>query len=188
MEEHSPERAFRVSTSREISRDPTVRTENVPFRECTWGICKDTPMPKIADRPHWVTIALALLGSGIAAFGLWWKSRPAEHPRPVASREFIVGVWQADRRDVNGNHWVNKRQYLASGRYEGWDIFVDKASGAAKEIRASGTWEFEKLSDQTFQISGTPDRTPPWQAELKIIDEDHIQNIRQTYIVERLAK
>ena len=38
---------------------------------------------KTADRPHWLTITLALIAAGVSVFGIWWNYQ--EHSAPPIS-------------------------------------------------------------------------------------------------------
>jgi hypothetical protein len=103
----------------------------------------------------------------------------------IDSPDFMPGVWGVDSRYQNGEHWVGKWEFLANGRFDGWDIFA--GGGAPREVHVSGRWKLEKLTDQTFRLTGYPDSGTPWWGDFKIIDRRHIENIQRTYLVERLA-
>lgn len=109
-------------------------------------------------------------------------SNPPE-PSLVASSEFFVGRWRVDE-DL-GTSIRNVVDYYGNGRFEGKQIEVSGDRG--KATPESGKWEVDKISDRTFLLKlRYDDATPPWQGTYKIIDRNHIQNIDQNYVAERV--
>jgi hypothetical protein len=113
-------------------------------------------------------------------------SHPEPPKAPVASREFFLGRWRVDQENVLGQgvHSVNTATYFDNGRFEGHDLVANSYQGG--DIKESGTWEVERLSDQSFQLSLHFDNGTAWKGEFRIIDQDHIHNIGDNYIAERV--
>ena len=64
----------------------------------------------------------------------------------------------------------------------GWDTVFVNNSGAREFW--SGTWSFEKLSDDTFRLSSTLNGESH-RSTFRIFDHDHIQNVGNNYMVVR---
>ena len=108
-------------------------------------------------------------------------SNPPE-PRIVASNEFFLGRWRVDQG--LGRSVRNVVDYYANGRFEGKQIEVSGNRGI--ETPGSGTWELVKLSDRTFRLKLVYDVGEPFEGTYKILDRDHIQNIDDNYVAERV--
>jgi hypothetical protein len=108
---------------------------------------------------------------------------PAPAPAPVASREFFIGRWRVDQMQ-DGVHGVNTVDYFDSGRFEGHDLMANGYQG--RDVPESGTWMVEKISNQSFRLMTQFDTGLSWRGTFKIIDQDHIQNIDDNYVAERV--
>ena len=106
-------------------------------------------------------------------------TQPAEEP----INDFFVGRWRVDQEigDVSGGNVVD---YDKNGRFSGKDIVVAGTEG--RKIYESGTWEVVKLSAKTFRLTLRFDNGTQWTSAFRILDHDHIQNIDENYVAERV--
>ena len=109
-------------------------------------------------------------------------SNPPE-PTIVASNDFFMGRWRVDQG--LGRSVRNVVDYYANGRFVGKQIEVSGNQGF--ETPGSGTWELVKLSDRTFRLKLVYDVGEPFEGTYKILDRDHIQNIDDNYVAERVG-
>lgn len=106
----------------------------------------------------------------------------SSEPRITASNEFFLGRWRVDQG--LGRVVRNVVDYYPNGRFEGKQIEV--AGGHGFETPGAGTWELIKLSDRTFRLKLVYDVGDPFEGAYKILDRNHIQNIDDNYVAERV--
>ena len=106
-------------------------------------------------------------------------------PPPVASREFLVGHWEVEQNsgESSGNTSI---EYFGDGTFSGKMTAFQGAKGV--RVPASGQWQFEKLSTDTFRLRiwFSENNLKPWQGTFRIFDHDHIQNTDQNYVAVRV--
>jgi hypothetical protein len=78
----------------------------------------------------------------------------------------------------------NVVDYYRNGRFEGRSIAGSGNQGLKK--LESGKWELDKLSDRTFRLTLMNDDGTRWTGKFKILDQNHIQNIDENYVAERV--
>ncbi|MGD0892347.1 MAG: hypothetical protein ABR923_12500 [Terracidiphilus sp.] len=112
--------------------------------------------------------------------------QPEPPKAPVVSREFFLGRWRAEQDNAYGIgvHSVNTITYFDNGRFEGNALMANSYGG--RNVSESGNWEFVKLSDQSFRLFIKGDNGYQIKADFTIIDQDHIHNIGDNYIAERV--
>ena len=158
-----------------------------------------TDAPARAPTPPWLIALIALLAVGVIWFVLasgevldkasipgWleldFSTRPAA-PRPVASRDFMLGKWEVDQpngTDTSGTTIT----YDRDGTLSGWAMLF--VNGVGRREPWSGTWSFTRLSDDTFRLSAVIGGRPPILATFRIFDRDHIQNTDTNYVAVRI--
>jgi hypothetical protein len=149
------------------------------------------------------SVAIAILVGGTSP---WWFNeffnKPAPKPSPteitanhqeptvnpqqsapVASSDFFVGRWRVDQvvGSVSGGNVVD---YFKNGRFEGQQLMVSGNMG--QKIGESGVWEVEKLSNQSFRLKLVFDNGTQWTGKFRIIDQNHIHNVDENYVAERV--
>lgn len=106
----------------------------------------------------------------------------AVSPRPVASRDFMLGKWEVEQ-PMGGNSSGTSIIYNNDGTLTGWaTVFVNNSG---RRETWSGTWNFEKLSDDTFRLRATINGKAI-KATFRIFDHDHIQNVDNNYMAVRV--
>ena len=151
-----------------------------------------------AERPTWVTALLIVVVIGVVAYVLhaggvlekvsipgWLEfdfSKPAASPRPVASRDFVLGKWEVEQ-PVGGNSSGTSITYNKDGTLTGWATVFDNNAGRREAW--SGSWSFEKLSDDKFRLDAIINGIQR-QATFRIFDQDHIQNVDNNYMAVRV--
>jgi hypothetical protein len=109
--------------------------------------------------------------------------KPAAPPRPVATRDFIVGRWEVDQQLAPNYFGGTSVVYYKDGTLKGWaDRFVDNA-GTREQW--AGTWDIKVLADDQFQLKATLNGAP-YEFTFRIFDKDHIQNVDNNYIAVRM--
>ena len=68
----------------------------------------------------------------------------------VASRDFVLGRWRVEQ-SFGSASGANVVDYFSNGRFEKTEM--DVVGNQGQRITQSGTWEFEKLSDQAFRLT-----------------------------------
>jgi hypothetical protein len=104
-------------------------------------------------------------------------------PATTASRDFFVGRWQVSQETAAGSG-MNTVDYYDNGKFEGHALVVSGEQG--RNIGESGTWQVEILSAQSFRLRLLFDNGSQWTGKFKIIDKDHIHNLDENYIAERV--
>jgi hypothetical protein len=150
-------------------------------------------------RPGWLMALLAAAVVGVAGYALYsggalekaaipgwlefdFSPKPATPPHPVASRDFILGQWEVEQA-AGANAAGTRLTYYQDGTLKGWETRI--ANGAGSRAPWSGTWSFEKLSDDTFRLRATINGAA-FQPTFRIFDHDHIQNLDDNYIAVRV--
>ncbi len=111
-----------------------------------------------------------------------FSPKPAAPARPVASRDFVLGEWEVEQA-AGANAAGSRLTYYQDGSVKGWQTRI--VNGAGLREPWDGTWEFEKLSDDTFRLSVTVNGERIG-ASFRIFDHDHIQNLDNNYVAVRL--
>lgn len=111
------------------------------------------------------------------------KLEPAVPAEP--SRDFMVGRWQAEQEPTAGVlSGGSVLDFLDDGTFDGTaTTFV---VGIGRKQRLAGRWDFEKLSKETFRLKLRFDNQSTWLGTFKIIDQDHIHNVKENYISVRI--
>lgn len=104
-------------------------------------------------------------------------------PATTATRDFFVGRWQVNQETAAGSG-MNTVDYYDNGKFEGHALVVSGMQG--RNIGESGTWQVEILSAQSFRLKLQFDNGTEWTGKFKIIDKDHIHNLDENYIAERV--
>jgi hypothetical protein len=129
-------------------------------------------------------VLIALIAGGTAPW--WYKAIFPAKPEPTpmqVSRDFLIGRWQARPESGSGDETVV--DVFANGSIEFTSAIDDSVLGKA---RASGTWDFEKLSDRSFilkialtEIHNDHDRAkiddPPQHARFEVLDQNHVHSV-----------
>jgi hypothetical protein len=103
-------------------------------------------------------------------------------PALIASNEFFLGRWRVD--GGMGRNLRNVVDYYPNGRFDGKQIEVSGNQGL--ETPGAGTWALEKLSDRTFRLRLVYDNGFIFVGTYRILDRNHIQNIDDNYVAERV--
>lgn len=107
----------------------------------------------------------------------------AAEPTLEPSNDFFVGRWRVDQ-EIGSVSGGNVLDYDQNGRFSGKEIVVAGTEG--RKIYESGTWEVVKLSAKTFRLNLRFDNGTQWTSAFRILDHDHIQNIDENYVAERV--
>jgi hypothetical protein len=125
-------------------------------------------------------------------------------PRPMTTRQFLVGHW-------SGSGYLGQMdvEYNQEGTISGWRLSSDKPfgmSGVRSQRWFDGEWDFTPVNDSQFRLtvrlnrggpqSGAPAEGGDWLLEqfplegtFGIRDQNHIRFLgKQDYILERVAK
>ena len=149
-------------------------------------------------------VVIALIAGGTSP---WWfnalfsRTNPNSPERvPVfadrmLSRDFMVGRWQGHYSNETRTSSSDEATFdlFASGRVEG--TFRENGSS----YQTSGTWDFEKLSEQSFilrlayssitdsQNSLDISKDSPLRIKFKVLDQNHIHSIeeKENFVLER---
>lgn len=107
-------------------------------------------------------------------------------PTPVSrvelSRDFVVGTWQAERQDEDAAIGT-EIDFEEDGRFSGWTSQFVGAFGQREQ--ATGSWKFQKLSNNSFRLTLRYDNQFTDTATFKVIDENRVHNIKENYIAVR---
>jgi len=159
----------------------------------------DSNAPKKTSAPGWLTALLVVAVVGVAGYALYsggalekasipgwlefqFSAKPGAPARPVASRDFVLGQWEVEQTagaDAGGTRLT----YYQDGTVKGWQ--TQFANGAGLRQPWSGTWRFDKLSDDTFRLSALVNGAE-LQSTFRIFDRDHIQNLDNNYVAVRI--
>jgi hypothetical protein len=104
-------------------------------------------------------------------------------PRIVASNEFFLGRWRVEQ-EIGSLSGVNEVDYYRNGTFEGQQIGVSGNQG--QKFHESGHWELDTLSDRSFRLKLFNDNGTEWTGTFKILDQNHIHNIDENYVAERV--
>lgn len=149
--------------------------------------------------PGWVMALLVVGVVGVAVYALYsggalekagipgwlefkFAQKPAAPARPVASRDFVIGQWEVEQ-SAGANAGGTRLTYFSDGAVKGWETRF--ANGAGYRAPWSGTWRFEKLSDDTFRLSAVINGAEV-ERTFRIFDQNHIQNLDDNYIAVRV--
>jgi hypothetical protein len=101
----------------------------------------------------------------------------------VATRDFFIGRWRVDQ--VMGSlSGTNNVDYFKDGTLEGEMIRVLGNQG--ERIRLTGKWEMTPLFEQMFRLEIHMDSGESQTMKFKILDRNHIQNVDDNYVAERV--
>lgn len=107
---------------------------------------------------------------------------PPPPPTPELSRDFVIGRWLVEQAngDLGGGTVID---YKKNGTFTGQVTqFVGEVG---RRGSTSGNWEFEGMSDNTFQLNLEFNDGRAWTGTFKVIDRNRIHNIDQNYIAVR---
>ncbi len=120
---------------------------------------------------------------GLFDFAFAPKPAPLLPPRPVATRDFIVGRWEVDQQFDTNYFGGTSVVYYKDGTLKGWaDRFINNA-GSREQW--AGTWDIKVLADDQFQLKATLNGAP-YEFTFRIFDQNHIQNVDNNYVAVRL--
>jgi hypothetical protein len=104
--------------------------------------------------------------------------------RPAMTRESFGGRWRA-QRSVGGYNEETVVDYHSDGTFSGWaQQFV---GGYGQRVPTQGRWNVEILSPDTFRLTVSPPSGYPSQdLVFRMLDQDHVQNVQENYVAERV--
>jgi hypothetical protein len=101
----------------------------------------------------------------------------------LATREFFIGRWRVEQA-IGSLSGANNVDYFNDGNFDGEEMRVYENQG--QRVRLTGTWEMMPLSDRMFRLELHQTDAPSASLKFKIIDRNHIQNVDQNYMAERV--
>ena len=111
-------------------------------------------------------------------------TQPAPPARPALTRESFGGRWRA-QRSVGGYNEETVVDYHNDGTFSGWEQqFIN---GYGQRVPTQGRWNVEVLSPDTFRLTvAAPSGYPSQATEFRVLDQDHVQNVQENYVAERV--
>jgi hypothetical protein len=110
------------------------------------------------------------------------RQPPGKGQTVVISQDFIVGRWR-----VKQNFGQASNETIIDYRPDG--TFTGEANGFQGGIGQrqfiQGQWYFDKISDESFQLTISSYNQQPVVSTFKIIDQNKVHNINQNYIAIR---
>ena len=146
-----------------------------------WWMKKDTPQPQQQSQPQPGPVNPA--PNDQKAKPVTDHSSDSTDPTTADFPDFFLGRWHVDQT-IGGYSGSVTTDYMKDGRFDGEQTSFNGSFGQKSHI--SGYWSTQKLGPKTFVLELRFDNGQQWTGKFKILDANHLQNISENYVAERV--